>query len=128
MDQSGDVIEGRPFSHSIDHKSISVSLSFTLSIHCQDDLSHTVACLRRPECAEGLFLPGTIYTIYYKLYISIYYIYLSIFLPGTTTQRKASASVSLGEDVGGMRTGSKQERIASKLVDLLQLSSIEIVG
>ena len=45
VDQSGDVIEGRPFSHSIDHKYISVSLSFTLSIHCQNDLSHTVACL-----------------------------------------------------------------------------------
>ena len=65
-----------------------------------------------------------IYTIYYKLYISIYYIYLSIFLPGTTTQRKASASGSLGEDVGGTRTDSKQKRIASKLVEILQLSAM----
>ena len=32
--------------------------------HCQNDLSRTVACLRRPGCAERLFLPGTIYTIY----------------------------------------------------------------
>lgn len=67
-----------------------------------------------------------IYNIYYILY-TINYIYLSIFLPGTTTQRKESASGSLGEDVGGTRTGSKQERIASKLVDLLQLSSMIVI-
>ena len=40
------------------------------------------------------------------------------------TQRKASASGSLGEDVGGTRTDSKQKRIASKLVEILQLSSM----
>ena len=35
-----DEIEGQPISHSIDHKSISVSLSFTLSIHPYLSLSH----------------------------------------------------------------------------------------
>ena len=64
-----------------------------------------------------------IYYIYYILY-TINYIYLSIFLPGTTTQRKASASGSLGEDVGGTQTDSKQKRIVSKLVEILQLSSM----
>ena len=64
-----------------------------------------------------------LYTIYYILY-TINYIYLSIFLPGTTTQRKASASGSLGEDVVGTRTGSKQKRIACKLVEILQLWSM----
>ena len=33
------------------------------------------------------------------------------------TQRKASASGSPGEDVWGTRTGLKQERLASKLVE-----------
>ena len=40
------------------------------------------------------------------------------------TQRKASASGSLGEDVGETRTDSKQKRIASKLVEILQLSAM----
>ena len=40
------------------------------------------------------------------------------------TQRKASASGSLGEGVRGTRTDSKQEKIASKLVEILQLSSM----
>ena len=33
---------------------------------CQNDLSHTAAWLRRPGCAEQLFLPGRYYIYYIR--------------------------------------------------------------